>query len=238
MVKFTTLILALAASTANVNAFQAQVPKTTFRTKTSLNSSPKDESNAITRRGLLGTAGGLLWLGGVKASFAAEETLAKYEDKDCGFQINLPTGWEKSEQSLPDRRKIVLYIEPDSDKKTLAFIAYTPIRDDFTSLSSFGSVENVGQATILPKSTLAGEENESKMLSAVSEKGSYYFDYVATAAGQPKTHFRTIFTLVQGATGGAGAVLATFTVQTPESKYDEYKPMFDEIISSYGKLKA
>ena len=42
--------------------------------------------------------------------------------------------------------------------------------------------------------------------------------------------------MVQGATGGAGAVLVTITAQTLESRYDaETKAMFDEIMNSYGK---
>ena len=52
--------------------------------------------------------------------------------------INVPSEWVKTEQTLPDRRKIILYFKPESNQKTLMFIAYTPTRDDFTSLGSFG----------------------------------------------------------------------------------------------------
>jgi hypothetical protein len=51
------------------------------------------------------------------------------------------------------------------------------------------------------------------------------------------THFRTIFTLQQGATGGAGAVLVTVTAQTPEKRYGELQSMFDQVMDSYGKSK-
>ena len=34
--------------------------------------------------------------------------------------------------------------------ETLGYMAYTSVRDDFTNLSSFGSVDEVGQATLLP----------------------------------------------------------------------------------------
>jgi len=47
--------------------------------------------------------------------------------------------------------------------------------------------------TILPKGELAGEESESKMLSALSQKGSYYFDYVTRSPGQPKV--RRVYSL-------------------------------------------
>lgn len=52
-----------------------------------------------------------------------------------------------------------------------------------------------------------------------------------------QTHFRTIFALINGATGGAGSILVTATVQTPESMYAEKKPLFDNIMASYGKMK-
>eukprot|EP00568_Trieres_chinensis_P001823 CAMPEP_0183305276 /NCGR_PEP_ID=MMETSP0160_2-20130417/10070_1 /TAXON_ID=2839 ORGANISM="Odontella Sinensis, Strain Grunow 1884" /NCGR_SAMPLE_ID=MMETSP0160_2 /ASSEMBLY_ACC=CAM_ASM_000250 /LENGTH=271 /DNA_ID=CAMNT_0025468453 /DNA_START=122 /DNA_END=937 /DNA_ORIENTATION=- len=162
-----------------------------------------------------------------------------FADEDCGFQISVPSSWEKSVQKLSDRRKIVFYVDPESgaDDKTLFFAAYTPVRDDFTGLGSFGSVDQVAQMFILPKGELAGEETESKMISAESKKNAYIFDYISKVPQQPKRHFRTIFSLANGATGGAGGVLVTVTAQTPESRYDEMKPVFDEIIDSYGKIK-
>lgn len=84
---------------------------------------------------------------------------------------------------------------------------------------------------------LAGADSESAMLSAESKKNSYYFEYVTKSPGQPKRHFQTIFSLVQGATGGAGSVLVSITVQTTDDRYDILKNSFDDIISSYGKLK-
>jgi len=79
-------------------------------------------------------------------------TTIPFQDLDCGFEIKIPSTWEKSVQTLSDRRKIILFIEPnytaaaaaaEEDDKTLLFIAYTPVRDDFTSLNSFGSVDQV-----------------------------------------------------------------------------------------------
>lgn len=77
------------------------------------------------------------------ANAAAANTLEVFEDPECGFQIKIPSQWEKQVKTLPDRRKIVLFIDPTVDK-TLFFAAFTPIRDDFTQLSSFGSVDQVG----------------------------------------------------------------------------------------------
>lgn len=68
-----------------------------------------------------------------------------YQNPVCGFQIDIPASWEKSIGQLPDRRSITYFIDPagDPESKTLFFLAKTPVRDDFTSLGSFGSVERV-----------------------------------------------------------------------------------------------
>jgi hypothetical protein len=148
----------------------------------------------------------------------------------------VPSDWTKSEQTLPDRRTILLWSDP-VDVTTFVFIAFTAVRDDYTSLSSFGSVDQVAAQTILPKGKIAGEDVESAMLSAVSKKQAYFFDYTQVVPGvQPPTHVGTIFTLAQGATGGGGAVLATVTVQTSEERYQkDMKATLETIMDSYGK---
>lgn len=196
----------------------------------------------LSRRGFASTiAGGVAGSSMlfIDPNFArAEDTiatpLARFEDKNCKFSIDLPSEWIKTEQSLPDRRKIILCIKPDSNQKTLFFIAFTPTRDDFTSLGSFGSVDQVAQATILPKAELAAREGiESEMLTAVAKKQAYFFDYVQSIPSQPKTHFRTIFSLAAGATGGAGSVLVSITGQTPEADYASMEPLFNKVLDSY-----
>ena len=109
--------------------------------------SPLRESEGETRRGFLAaaTAAALtptLFLLGPQAAHAGED-LVDFQDAECKFSIGVPAGWEKTVQNLPDRRKIVLFFKPDSDMKTLVFVAYTPVRSDFTSLGSFGSVDEV-----------------------------------------------------------------------------------------------
>ena len=71
------------------------------------------------------------------------------------------------------------------------------------------------------------------MLNAVASKKAYFFDYVQEVPSQPKTHFRTIFNLASGATGGAGSLLVSITVQTPEEDYQSMEPLFSKILDSY-----
>lgn len=176
------------------------------------------------------------------AALAATGKTELYNDPQHGFSIQIPADWIKSEQTLNDRRKIVLWSDP-TDPSTVLFIAYTAVRDDFTSLASFGSVDQVAAQTILPKGPMMNgkEDNpvQSEMISAISKNQSYQFDYTQCIPGvQPKTRYKSIFSLQQGATGGAGAVLVTVTVQTPQERYSSsggMEPVMLGIIDSFGK---
>jgi hypothetical protein len=183
--------------------------------------------------------------------------MEQYNDADYGFHLSIPKTWEVTEQKLSGRRKALFFTDPTSSNnatgtnniETFGFVAYTPVRDDFTSLASFGSVDNVAQMTILPKGDLAGQGDDSKMLSAVSKNNAYYFDYVATpvvpieagtstSGALTKTlkaqHFRTIFTLLP-LKNSAGMTLVTVTLQTSEERYAAVRVLFDQIIDSFGK---
>ena len=232
-------VIFLAAGISAVSGFSGQHQQ---KPASVLENASADALNS--RRNFLGQAAAAAGVGvslvlPTQPALAAAVDLDAIEDKANGFKISVPKSWTKSSQSLPDRRKIDLYIDesaPASEDKTLLFLAYTPVRDDFTSLGSFGSVDEVAQSTILPKGQIMGEATTSKLIQAESKKNAYFFDYSAKVPGQPERHFRSIFTLAQGATGGAGAILVTITVQCPESRYGEMKPTFDAIIDSYAKM--
>lgn len=206
-------------------------------------SSHDDDDGGVGRRAFLVASAAATFARPADASDGGGDKVGYVAYEDRGFRVRVPSGWTRSDQELPDRRRIVLFVDPttsdDADDKTLLFVAYTSVRDDYTSLSSFGTVEQVGQTTILPKSTLGMRtEVSSEMLSSEKRKDAYFFDYTIAAERQPKRHFRTIFALVPGATGGAGSMLVTITAQTAESKYDgATKAVFDEVFDSYEVLK-
>lgn len=182
-----------------------------------------------------------------------------YDDADYAFRLRIPSSWDRTEQTLSGRRRAVFFTDPSSKDvesgiiETLGIVAYTPVRDDFVSLASFGSVDEVGQATILPKGELAGgDASSSAMISATSGGGAYFFDYVAepSVPAEPgsgsgslartlkRQHFRTIFTLLPPAgKASAGMTLVTITLQTSEDRYGDVKGVFDRIIDSYEKIK-
>jgi hypothetical protein len=234
MMKVSLLLLQLAAGAV---AYSPLSP--VQQTRASVSSSGEtSRRNLLASVALIGTSALTIDPSKAFAAAAADTSstnLVDFKDAARKVSIKVPSDWDATVQELPDRRKINLYIKPNSDQKTLMFFAYTPVRDDYTSLGSFGTVDQVAQFTILPKGEVGGAEGvTSVMLSSESKKSAYFFDYKQTVPVQPETHFRTIFSLVPGATGGAGSILVSITVQCPESEYATMKPMFDAIISSYG----
>ena len=107
----------------------------TFLTKTSL----------VCGAGAIGSVAGIGFP--VPAALAAQDDEFQiFEDTGCGISFSVPSSWEKAEQVLDDRRRIVLFVKPGSTgpaDQTLVFVAFTPVRDDFTSLGSFGTVDQV-----------------------------------------------------------------------------------------------
>ena len=252
------IVLLLSSMSA---AFQAPIQPRVSRTILNLSVDEETDNNQqksslTSRRNILIQS--IAAAGVPLVSSADELKLESYVDSDYNFKLSVPSAFTNTAQQLSGRRKAVFFTDENSKDSsgnidTLGFIAYTPMRDDFTSLGSFGSIDQVAQSTILPKSELAGNKEDSKMLSAESKNNAYYFDYVAkpivptdpgssaSKSGQmtkelEQVHFRTIFTLLPLKNSNvAGLTLVTITFQTTEAKYNDMKPLFDEIISSFGK---
>ena len=227
---FTSLLLAL--TSVNVSDGLQLPAKTSSK-------AVLQQTNQLGRRSLLQGAVLSTILCTPQVSLGASISDGIYRDDLFKFQFKVPEGWTESTQELPDRRKIVLF---SKDSTPIMFVAYTPIRDDFTSLGSFGSVDQVASQTILPKggknSLMGGDEDvTSSMLSATSVNNAYIFDYIVKAGKVPETHYRSLWTLANKA-GNAGSVLVTFTLQIEESKYADMKSTFDDVIGSFGKIKA
>ncbi|GMH93114.1 hypothetical protein TrVE_jg8480 [Triparma verrucosa] len=170
------------------------------------------------------------------AAESAPGGLETYSDKDYAFSLKYPASWVATRQELADRRVLELFVDP-SASDTSVFVAYTPVRDDYTSLSSFGSLDQVAQTSILPKGTLAGSDVDSKMLSSESKNSAYYFDYVVALPDQPERHLQSIFALLPPASGSAGMTLVTITAQCLESDYPKRQGEIKSIIESYAKEK-
>ncbi|GMI32686.1 hypothetical protein TrCOL_g5723 [Triparma columacea] len=167
---------------------------------------------------------------------AAEGEWKDYKDPNYNFVLSYPSDYIYTSQTLADRRVLQLFVSPTSPSTSL-FISYTPVRDDYTSLSSFGSVDQVGQMTILPKSELAGSGVESEMISSVSKSDAYFFDYKVKVKDEDK-HLRSIFTLCDGINGAAGKVLVTITGQCKEEDYGGVRMVFDKVEESFKKVKG
>ena len=108
----------------------------------------------------------------------------------------MPATRERKESSLESgARRLIVFVNPkDADEN--AFVLFSPVQPDYTSLGSFGSIDNVA-ATVLPPADFPSE-----MLEMASEKGSYVFDYTITAPGEPKRHLKTAFSPCAGDDAG------------------------------------
>jgi hypothetical protein len=106
---------------------------------------------------------------------------------------------------------------------------------------------------IVPKGKLAGGDTlASRMISATSGGGAYFFDYVAKPSMPAKPgsrsgllmkklmrqHFQMMFTLLPPVGKAlAGMTLVTIMLQTSEDRYGNVKGVFDWIIDLYKKIK-
>jgi len=224
------------------NLVRSQQVHQPMRDCSRLSARSNEETDIPSRRDMLKygiSVAGLSYVAALpQISNAASTTYKTFKDEKLNFQFQVPESWTESKQTLPDRREIIVFA--DESSTPVMFLAYTPIRDDFTSLGSFGSVDQVASMTILPKggkgSLMDGEEEiKSKMISAVSKTNQYIFDYTMKTEALPEMHYRALWTLAAKA-GYAGTNLVTLTLQTEETKYEGLKQAFDEVITSFGKL--
>ncbi len=159
-----------------------------------------------------------------------------YKDERYGVSFGLPDGFVATPQELADGRRLVTAADPKDDD-TNVFIAFTPIRPDYSSLGSFGTIDFVGN-TLLPQcgdlsygcSFQRGDMIDGKMLAKETFKGNYVYDYTIEQKGGPKRHLRSIFAIKADA---GASVLVTLTAQCLEARHADLAPTFKAVIESY-----
>lgn len=122
-------------------------------------------------------------------------------------------------------RRLIVYSSP-TDTDWNCFLLLTPVRGDYTSLGSFGTLDSV-QDTIIPR----GEDIDSKLIASSASSGRYVYEYVISVPGQPKRHLKTIFTLVAD-------TIVTFNIQAREESYTpDVAATSEKIVSSFAVNK-
>jgi hypothetical protein len=167
---------------------------------------------------------------------AASALPTSYKDERYGVSFLLPEGYVMKPQELADGRRLVTATDPNDDT-TNVFIAFTPIRPDYSSLGSFGTIDFVG-STLLPQcgsngacAFASGDDIEGVMLEQASVKGSFVYDYTIQQQGGPMRHLRSLFAIKAD---GAASVLITLTAQCLEPKHAAVAATFKAIIESYA----
>ena len=161
--------------------------------------------------------------------------LNSFTDSRYGVSFGLPAGWEAVPNNLADGRRIVLATDP-KDESTNIFIAFTPIRPDYSSLGSFGNIDYVA-STVIPQCGSNGECRfangdaiEGRMLSQETVKGNYVYEYTIEQKQGPKRRLRSLFTIQAD---GASSILIGLTCQCLDYQNADVGSMFQEVLASY-----
>ena len=139
----------------------------------------------------------------------------------ASFQV--PPSWQGSDTRQASGlggRRIIVYSDPNN-ADTNAFLLLTPVRGDYTSLGSFGTLDSV-QDTIIP----SGPNIVTDVLTAKTSPGRYNYEYTIEVPDQPKRHLNTIFALTAD-------TIVTFTTQATASDYDGVVSDLSAIASTF-----
>mmetsp|Transcript_31048 Transcript_31048/g.41031 ORF Transcript_31048/g.41031 Transcript_31048/m.41031 type:complete len:236 (-) Transcript_31048:407-1114(-) len=157
-------------------------------------------------------------------SEAAPQQTKKVSDPLERFTFEVPSDWDESETIVSGGRKVVVFTNPQKPE-TNAFYAFTPLRGDYTSLGSFGTLDYV-ESVVLP----FGPGVKSKLIESRSGNGMYYYDYTVEVTGKSAKRLKTIWAVVPDN-------LMTFTAQCERDDYDEYGSIISMIADSFSLSK-
>jgi len=199
---------------------------------------PSSASGAsLTRRAILAPAVAAALL---PVRPARAESLETYTDSRYGVSFDVPAGWTAVPNQLADGRRLVVASDP-KDASNNVFIAFTPIRPDYSSLGSFGTIDFVAN-TVLPQcgdlsyacSFKQGDDIDAKMLSQSTIKGNYVYDYSIEIKGGPKRRLQSLFTVQAD---GGSSILVGLSAQSLDSNYGALASTFKDVINSYKGTK-
>lgn len=163
----------------------------------------------VRRRDLAGLAAGL-----VVAPANAADVRVEFGPDPSGAMtgstsFSVPAEWKLLSDSANENlggRRLVVYSDPDNTDIN-CFVLITPVRGDYTSLGSFGTLDAV-QDTVIPK----GAGIESDLISSASSAGRYTYEYTISVPEQPKRHLTTVFSLLNDN-------IVSFNVQSRETDF-------------------
>ena len=192
------------------------------------------QSSAPTRRAVLGGLAGVALSPVAQKPAYAAVGLKEYTDARYGVKFGIPEGWTASQTELPDGRLIVTATDP-SDVDFNVFCTFTPIRPDYSSLGSFGTIDYVA-GTIIPQCNGAtcsfenGDAIEGRMVSQQVVKGNYAYDYTIQQKGGPLRHLRSVIGIKAD---GGSSLLVGLGAQCLGPRYDAESATLKAIMDSF-----
>lgn len=198
----------------------------------------------LTRRAALSTAGAVAAAAALAAAAApplpasaaapavapAAAADAAVTDEQIGFAYTPPPASEftRVDTAISGGRRLTVYTHNTSGSDSNLSVVATGVSSDFTTLTSFGSVDNVAK-TILGTS---GKGVDAQMVSVAKRPAdnAYVFEYTMKVKDGPMRRLLTVFSLQPGQS------IITLTAQAREEEWPSVESELRAAIDSYRLL--
>ncbi|KAI4389660.1 hypothetical protein MLD38_001861 [Melastoma candidum] len=159
------------------------------------------------------------------------EDLRVYVDDANKFKISIPQDWTVG-TGEPTGFKSVTAFFPGGDSSCNVSVAITGIGPDFTTLGSFGKVDEFAETLVngLDRSWKRPPGVAAKLINCKDANGFYYIEYSLQNPGETKRH---IYSALGMASNGWYNRLYTVTGQYPEEEEQAYSSKIQKAVASF-----
>lgn len=162
-----------------------------------------------------------------------QEGFTAYEDEANKFTIVVPQGWQVGAGEGSGFKNVTAFF-PDQDANSSVSVVITGIGPDFTSLKSFGNVDEFAEnlVTGLDRSWQRPAGVKAKLLDSRASNGMYYIEYTLQNPGDKRRH---IVSAIGMAFNGWYNRLYTITGQyfDDDEESAKYRPAIEKSVKSF-----
>uniref|UniRef100_A0ACD5ZSG4 Uncharacterized protein n=1 Tax=Avena sativa TaxID=4498 RepID=A0ACD5ZSG4_AVESA len=168
-----------------------------------------------------------------EAAAEVQEGFTAYEDETNKFSIVVPQGWQVGAGEGSGFKNVTAFF-PDQNANSSVSVVITGIGPDFTSLKSFGTVDEFAEnlVTGLDRSWVRPAGVTAKLLDSKASNGMYYIEYTLQNPGDKRRH---IVSAIGMAFNGWYNRLYTITGQYIDDDEEsvKYKPEIEKSVKSF-----
>ncbi|KAM3209943.1 hypothetical protein ACQJBY_064166 [Aegilops geniculata] len=162
-----------------------------------------------------------------------QEGFTAYEDEANKFTLVIPQGWQVGAGERSGFKNVTAFF-PEQNPNSSVSVVITGIGPDFTSLKSFGSVDEFAEnlVTGLDRSWQRPAGLAAKLIDSKASNGLYYIEYTLQNPGEKRRH---IVSAIGMAFNGWYNRLYTVTGQYIDDDEESaiYKPEIEKVTSSW-----